>query len=481
MFEDLLASKDSACRGRAFDHLLCQRLALESSAVHLNPKAAKPRQTDLIATFGSQDYLIEAKWRKRNVNVGDIGNLRDRLRRTPSDFVGCIFNMSDFAATAIEDVESDRTREILLFNAGEINSIFVGRASIQELIKRKREALRIQGKVLFLDSTADLQPSTSQFPPPSQEFRVAERAVPYVSFPRHRDDSTFLLEIPDIGAFETFASLGLRLSVVKPSELADVFALIQRTIGLSRNGCFSIHQLSHSWHGLGIREFLEAIGNWKQRYTDAKLQSPHHSEELVYIDPSGGTLISVTSQQRIGDSVFLHGSELEIQLAGIPVDLSGLHELCKRTGNEKALIRMNTGKSLHSAHLHGERVKLAPIAKIITIDRGQKWVSGIVAKNPFNAQRMKRFASEFDEFFLRNLTRPEYLICDMPHQYLNADEVTEPFIREIYGVWAGHVPVLNVRCTWDNYIRRTEDTRDDFEALLKEIPDVIDEDDEEIG
>lgn len=60
--------------------------------------------------------------------------------------------------------------------------------------------------------------------------------------------------------------------------------------------------------------FLDAIENWERRYSDARLKSPHHSEDLIFLDRSGGALIALTSRQRVGDSTFLHASELEIQL-----------------------------------------------------------------------------------------------------------------------------------------------------------------------
>jgi hypothetical protein len=303
-FERLLASDDPVARGPAFEKLLHAQLARDGFVVHLGPKSAKPRQTDLIAILGSQHFLIEAKWRQRKVDVADIDGLRDRLRRVPADFVGCIFNMSDFAAPAIEEVERDRTREILLFNPAEINAIFGGRLTAQELIRRKREALRVDAKVLFVDSKPNSPTAIGNFPNPRRQFRTGGTSVPLVSFPTDSHDTTFLLETPDTGATDTFVSTTLRLDISNATELAEVLELIQNTIGLSEDGCFSIQQLSHAWHGFGAKNFLEAIENWEQRYADAKLKSPHHSEDLTYLDLSNGALIGLSSRQRIGNSSF---------------------------------------------------------------------------------------------------------------------------------------------------------------------------------
>jgi hypothetical protein len=398
-----------------------------------------------------------------------------RLNRIPSDFVGCIFNMSGYSSRAIKQVESDRTREILLFNAAEINSIFADRFEVHELIRRKRETLRVDGRVWFDDSRPESSTSRKNLPPPCQEFRTKTGAAPLVAFPSDNDETVFFLDIPETGAINTFVSMELRLAIHHPAELANVLETIQETVGLSEQGTFSIKQLSHAWYGFGAQNFLDAIENWQQRYSDAKLKSPHHSEDLVFLDRSGGALIALTSRQRVGDSTFLHASELEIQLAGIPVDSSKIQELACKTGNPDALFQTSSGSGLHSAHFKAGQVKLVPHSKIVNSDLGEEWVCGIVAKNPFTANRMKQLAGSLGEFFPQHLCEPEYLLCAVSDRYLLRDEVSNLSVRSVFGTWIGHVPVLNVRCTWEEHVLRSKDTSVN-EALLAEVPDVIEPD-----
>jgi len=399
LFELLLESEDAAGRGPAFEKVLSARLTADGFDVRINPKTARPRQTDLVAIRESQHFLIEAKWRKRSVDVADVDNLRMRLNRIPSDFVGCIFNMSGYTSVAIEQVESDRTREILLFNAAEINSIFAEQLEVHELIRRKRETLRIEGRVWFDDSKPESSARPRNFPPPGREFRTKTGAAPLVAFPSDNDETTFFLDIPETGAIDTFASMKLRLAIHHTAELADVLETIQETIGLSDQGTFSIQQLSHAWYGFGAQNFLDAIGNWERRYSKAKLKSPHHSEDLVFLDRSGGALIALTSRQRVGDSTFLHASELEIQLPGIPVDASKFQELARKTGNPDGLFQTSLGSGLRSAHFKAGQVRLVSHSKIVNSECGEEWVCGIVAKNPFTANRMKRLAGSLGDFF----------------------------------------------------------------------------------
>jgi hypothetical protein len=366
LFERLLESEDAAGRGPAFERVLGERLADDGFTVHFNPRTARPRQTDLLAIREPQHFLIEAKWRKRSIDVGDVDSLRTRLNRVPSDIVGCIFNMSGYGSGAIEQVESDRTREILLFNAAEINSIFADRFDVHELMRRKREMLRVEGWVWFDDSKPESSARRRNFPPPSREFRTKTGPAPLVGFPSDNDETVFFLDIPETGAIDTFVSMELRLAIHHTAELADVLEMIQDTVGLSDEGTFSIQQLSHAWYGFGAQNFLDAIGNWEQRYSKAKLKSPHHSEDLVFLDLSGRALIALTSRQRVGDSTFLHASELEIQLPGIPIDLSKFQELARKMDNPDALFQTCMGSGLHSAHFKAGQVKLVPHSKIVS-------------------------------------------------------------------------------------------------------------------
>jgi hypothetical protein len=479
LFDRLLESEDASRRGSAFEKLLGARLIADGFDVHFNPKTARPRQTDLVAIRESQHFLIEAKWRKRDVDVRDVDDLRMRLNRIPSDFVGCIFNMSSYTSRAIEQVESDRTREILLFNAAEINSIFADRFEVKELIRRKRESLRVDGRVLFDDSRPETSAGRANFPPPSWEFRTKFGTAPLVGFPSDNDVTTFFLDIPETGAIDTFVSMKLRLAIHDTSELADVLEAIQETVGLSEQGTFSIQQLSHAWHGFGAQNFLDAIGNWEQRYSIARLKSPHHSEDLVFLDHSGAALIALTSRQRVGDSTFLHASELEIQLPGIPVDLARIRELARKTGNPDAFFQTSSGSGLHSAHFKAGQVKLVPHSKIFSADHGEEWVSGIVAKNPFTASRMKRLDGSLGEFFSQHLPEPRYLLCAINDWHLVRDEVSNLSVRSVWGTWIGHVLILNFRCTWEERVSRSTDTSVN-EALLAEVPDVIERDEEPV-
>ena len=89
--------------------------------------------------------------------------------------------MSSYAPTAIKAVEADRQREILLFRPEEVEDL-ANRHSIDELIKRKRKAFRVDGKVWFAGQKGQ-RTHGSKFPLPNGQaiagfVRSSPRLIP---------------------------------------------------------------------------------------------------------------------------------------------------------------------------------------------------------------------------------------------------------------------------------------------------------------
>jgi hypothetical protein len=149
-FENLYDEENRQKRGKRFEMLVCELFRQSGYEVFLNPKTASPRQTDMLARRDGQDMLVEVKWLTQSINSPDMDSLRSRLRRSPPDIVGCIFSMSDYSQPALSEALRERDREVLLFSALEIHTIFGGKQRIEELIRRKRDSLRIGGRNWFL-------------------------------------------------------------------------------------------------------------------------------------------------------------------------------------------------------------------------------------------------------------------------------------------------------------------------------------------
>jgi hypothetical protein len=477
-FEQLFDCEDPSERGRAFEKLLHDRLRLDGFRVEADARTAAPRQTDLFARFGSADYVIEAKWQSSKIDIADIDNLRVRLQRTAGDIIGCFFSMSDYTDTAINQVTQERTREILLFNAAEMNAIFAHRIQINDLIKRKRDALRIQAQVCFM--TPGTQSTTDMaWPTPRYEFIVNSAPTPWLHCHTNSDDTAFLLSLPEISRSGTCVRLNLRIEMATPEELASLFSVAVRDIGLSNEGTFAIHQGTHAWYGFGINQFLTAIQSWKDRYEHAGLADYHHSEELAYFDSLNGKLLAITARQRVGDSVFLHSSEIELHLPGIPIKPTGLQRLCDATHNQEAYLETVHDMKPDETRCEKHKTPVTAIAQITaTIQEEETVVAGIVIKNPFYGENAL-VAPEGQQKYsaLPHLAASEFLICDLDQWHDTNDQVQQYFVRQVSAMWVGHMPLLDVMCTWDSLVspRKPRRSRVEFgklaERLMREYED----------
>src|SRR5271156_4975034 len=101
--------------GKALEIEVLKLLEGAGFRAHPNARVAKPRQTDILAQGNDLTLLVEVKDRKRGLDVGDIDSLRSRLRRTTPDVVGVLFTTSAISRPAIKEIESDRTRAVLVF------------------------------------------------------------------------------------------------------------------------------------------------------------------------------------------------------------------------------------------------------------------------------------------------------------------------------------------------------------------------------
>jgi hypothetical protein len=170
--------KNPRTRGYRFQSLLQEFLLSCRFDVNANPGCAKPRQTDISASYDDLHLLIEAKWESKKLDVSDIDDLRSRLRRVAPHVVGCIFSMSCYTHQAIQEVEQDRTREILLCNADELEECFLNGKGLLDLLKYKRKMLAIHGRVWFLSEgrERDLKPRVN-LPRTSLVFSSSKKSI----------------------------------------------------------------------------------------------------------------------------------------------------------------------------------------------------------------------------------------------------------------------------------------------------------------
>ena len=194
----LKSEKNSYKRAKRFEIFLARLLEAESLKVTYDPKAAQPRQTDLVASSDGDYFIIEAKWTKKRTGVEDIVQVRDRLKRVPQHMFACVFSARGFSGRAIDEVEHDKSREIFLFNEVElrVSQQVASRFTSSSQIK---EHLRVHGRVFLQDDVPSPTPIYNLRDEPDV-FEVGDRILPWLRNRSGHNDIIFATEFLDTSA-----------------------------------------------------------------------------------------------------------------------------------------------------------------------------------------------------------------------------------------------------------------------------------------
>src|SRR5450759_266631 len=147
-FNRLKAESDRHRRGIEFQALVVRMFQAAHFKVVPNSGVAQPRQTDLLATIGSDAYLVETKWTHARSDVNDVDSLRTRLSATPSSVVGVLVSVAGFSNAARLRVETSRDRPILLLESDDLEALLGRTDEVQRLLVRKRQHLLATGRSL---------------------------------------------------------------------------------------------------------------------------------------------------------------------------------------------------------------------------------------------------------------------------------------------------------------------------------------------
>jgi hypothetical protein len=459
-------------RGYLFEKAIAQIFEKHGFRATLNPKSAKPRQTDLHAANDHCTLLIEVKSVKRKIDVSDIDDLRSRLDRVPADVVGAIFALSGYTDNAIKEIESSRTREIIVFENAEISAIWNGKVNLNELVDRKREMLRTGGKVWFYKPLPSRR-HEKKLPMGCELFLNGSELNAYISSKSENSSVMFARELPDTGWGGNGGEgviLNLRLDLVTIDDLANILALLHEKFGLTDIGNFSIEQTEVCWFGIGARNFIEAASVWRQRYQQNPAKYWHHSEDLHYFDAFQDGWLLLSTRQRVGvkgkPQSWLHGSELSIQLPGIPLDMSPFLQLCKYTNNQNARFRY-IPQRMTMLHRFKTPKNIKVIGEIIRPEyKGDSVVTGIIAYNPFFHTKLPKELVGDEYSALTQLNNIELLVCDLSDWYDVGDVVDQYVLLGFETSWVNNVLVIRPFGTWENIVKRAGRKNNTSEKLL---------------
>lgn len=455
-FEQLETHPDAHVRGVRFEELIQRLFHRARYRIIRNPGAARPRQTDLFARRGADNFLIETKWRKTPADVNDIDSMAARLYRMPSHVVGIFFSMAGFSDHAIEEVGRSRGRIILLFDGREIRQLCTDKANLRSMIRRKREHHLETGQVLLGITSAHWADNRGRRMAsiPSPDITICDargNIMPYVAGSGELGPVIFVQELPDVNwtiAQGSGVGFELRLNIRTRKDLVHVIDILNGVGWISAAGRYSIQQRNSAWYGAGAEGFLAALDALPARYAAANTEI-HHTEEATYFDECEGGFFTLSMGIDTRERGKVWHADLSAQLPGIPLDLDPIRELVNAFDLEDvASFRpLNPEIAVRRRGWDAEQIRLEAIAFLC--ESSGEYVAGIVARNPFYGSRARSDATHAEDERLEGLDRMGFLVCRLSSWHQRSHAVDYYYLRDIHVTDTSSATVLDPVADWN--------------------------------
>lgn len=261
-YAELAAMDNRQERGYAFEHYVGELLRREQFEVVTRPSAANGRRIDLFATRGERHYLLETKWRKAAAGVAEVDELARRLERGATEVVGVLVSATGFTRSAVERVERDATRAIVLVDGRELADLERA-GSLHRLLVAKHDHLIVHRRAAV--STFHAKPSAAATPRTSGQGRYAfayddgER-WPMTELAGDFGPLVFCLDLPDLDWSQgTSVALELPLAGSDTTGLTQVFERLDERGWITPAGTWRIHQQGATWSGFGLAPLLATL------------------------------------------------------------------------------------------------------------------------------------------------------------------------------------------------------------------------------
>lgn len=134
-FLDLQSEDDRQKRGRGLERLLTDFFALFDMEPRLSYSLER-EQIDGSLSFDTDDYIVEARWRKDPVDRGDADIFATKVRRKGKNAVGLFVSVNGFASTALEQYQE--ATPFIVMNGNDLYLALDQRVRLDDLLKAKK-------------------------------------------------------------------------------------------------------------------------------------------------------------------------------------------------------------------------------------------------------------------------------------------------------------------------------------------------------
>lgn len=144
-FSNLVCMSDRKARGYEFERFLCSLFEV----FDLDPRASfrcNGEQIDGAFTFENTDYLVEAKWQKEPVSIGDLYKLQGAVLSKLENTLGVFISINGFSNDAVEGFCGARPN-IFLMDGADLMTVLENRIGLSELLRLKRREASQTGNI----------------------------------------------------------------------------------------------------------------------------------------------------------------------------------------------------------------------------------------------------------------------------------------------------------------------------------------------
>ncbi|MFF1471907.1 restriction endonuclease [Streptomyces mirabilis] len=383
-------------RGIAFERFLLRLVRASGLHAELNAPISLPRQTDLVASYGTQSYLIEAKWEKNPVSVEVVDSVESRLRRTHPSVVGVIISMSGFSSSCIEEVVRKRgDRAIVLLDRNDIAAVVEDPIKLRWILRTKHQRLVRSANVWFHDAI-ELKGSPFWTGPQDDHSELVDvdgNPIPW--FTNEAGGSSVIFGSPRISV-EEVDKRGVAVVKLFP-DLHDLNSLTQLLTDLHDSGrCegyfrWVLSDRMKTWHGVGRASLPKA------------LELVSKSDGFgVRLHCHGGTYTEFWALTAdIYPDQYIEVCEVSFVMDELPLDLTRFHQITDAYGSwSESRVAWDYGVHFCWGSIEPQ-VKLDVAGYLVSKRQSQtgeteRLIMGIVARNPFLRRAPFRKSSAFD-------------------------------------------------------------------------------------
>ena len=139
---ELHSASDPHQRGKAFEVLLTDLFLLFDMEPRLSYRI-QYEQIDGSLSFDTDDYIVEARWRREPASRGDLDILKSKVERKERNALGIFISVNNFSADALALYAS--TSPFIVFTGEDIFLVLDGRVRFDDLLRAKKRHVNETG------------------------------------------------------------------------------------------------------------------------------------------------------------------------------------------------------------------------------------------------------------------------------------------------------------------------------------------------